>query len=338
MKLAILLVALFSILPTLDGQKCALKTQTSTLSVTQSNTVVSDLHIQVQSGVGIKVASGISNITIENVWIEFGLSGEGITFSSVNGLTIRNSNISLSYGGHKSGPLPSSELNCIDGYGTKNLLIQNVTVARCSTGIYLIQCDNSHISGLEAYNMGGPFPRGQCLQWDNSDNSILEDFYCYNDNTSWTEDNISIYQSSNCTVRRGLVDGNNSPSGDGIMFEESDSSVTGGLCEDVDVIHQGNGCFAGYPAQNLVFQSVRTKDNHCTGESGRDPPSSNALVFAGGSESGIDSHNISVITSIYYNLCNPGNLFWPDQAFSKEDVTEADFTPRTAWKNVFCWN
>ena len=29
--------------------------------------------------------------------------------------------------------------------------------------------------------------------------------------TSWTEDNLSLWRSSNVTVRRGLIDGNNSP-------------------------------------------------------------------------------------------------------------------------------
>ena len=31
-------------------------------------------------------------------------------------------------------------------------------------------------------------------------------------NTSWTEDNISVYQSNNVTIARGVIDGNNSPS------------------------------------------------------------------------------------------------------------------------------
>ena len=30
---------------------------------------------------------------------------------------------------------------------------------------------------------------------------------------SWTEDNLSLWRSSNVTVRRGLIDGNNSPTG-----------------------------------------------------------------------------------------------------------------------------
>ena len=59
--------------------------------------------------------------------------------------------------------------------------------------------------------------------------------------THATEDSISIWRSSNVTVARGLVDGNNSPTGAGVMFEGSEEGVTGGLLEDVDAVHQGDG-------------------------------------------------------------------------------------------------
>jgi len=90
----------------------------------------------------------------------------------------------------------------------------------------------------------GPFPRGQCVQFDKCNNSILEDFSCENDNSSYTEDNVNVFESNNVTVRRGLIDGNNSPSGDGVMYECGDKAhayMTSGLVENVDSVHQGNG-------------------------------------------------------------------------------------------------
>ena len=48
--------------------------------------------------------------------------------------------------------------------------------------------------------------------------------------------------SPNVTIRRGLIDGNNSPTGVAVMYEHSSS----GLTQDVDAIHQGDGCFSGY--------------------------------------------------------------------------------------------
>ena len=44
-----------------------------------------------------------------------------------------------------------------------------------------------------------------------------------------TEDSISLWRSSNVTVRRGLIDGNNSPTGVGVMFEQDDPSKHGGV-------------------------------------------------------------------------------------------------------------
>jgi len=48
---------------------------------------------------------------------------------------------------------------------------------------------------------------------------LLEEWSCVNDDTAWTEDSISVWRSSNATLRNGLVDGNNSPTGVGVMFE-----------------------------------------------------------------------------------------------------------------------
>eukprot|EP01047_Picozoa_sp_COSAG01_P060446 COSAG01_NODE_7409_length_3218_cov_8.315948_3_plen_130_part_00 len=85
------------------------------------------------------------------------------------------------------------------------------------------------------------------------------------------------------TVRRGLVDGNNSPSGDGIMYEcgnKAHAYVTSGLVEDVDAIHQGNGCFGGWGVSGLIFRNCRAARTHCGGWAGRAKPSSGALVVS----------------------------------------------------------
>ena len=78
-------------------------------------------------------------------------------------------------------------------------------------------------------------------QFDKSNNSALRDFSCENDNSSWTENNINVYESNNVTVQRGLIDGNNSPTGDGVMFECGDRAhayMTAGSVLDVDAINQ----------------------------------------------------------------------------------------------------
>ena len=146
--------------------------------------------------------------------------------------------------GVASGPLPDLHNYNINGVASPGARIHNVRATGGSTGIEINTCHGAEISNFVAINMRGPYPRGQCFQCGDSDNVILEDFYCTSDNTSWTEDNLSLYRSSNVTVRRGLIDGNNSPTGVGVMFEQDDPTKHGGLCEDVDAVHMGDGCFS----------------------------------------------------------------------------------------------
>jgi hypothetical protein len=187
--------------------------------------------------------------------------------------------------------------------------------------------------------MRGPFPRGQCVQFDKCNHSILTDFSCENSNASWTEDNINVYESNNVTIRRGLIDGNNSPSGDGVMVESSGipGLVTTGLVDSVDAIRQGNGCFGGWGVSNVIFANVRAGWTHCTGWSGRAKPSSNSLVFAGGQEGKVQSAGLQIVNSTYSSLCVK-NLVWPSTAFSKIALTEAPFVPRAPVRLHFCWS
>jgi hypothetical protein len=193
---------------------------------------------------------------------------------------------------------------------------------------------------LIAENLHGPYPRGQCFQASQSDNLLLEDFYCRNDETAWTEDSISMWRSSNSTVRRGLVDGNNSPSGVGVMFEQDDPSKSGGLCEDVDAVRMGDGCFSAYGGKDIRFVRTRCRENHCEGWSGRDKPMSNSLLYAAGDENGVESSNLQVEDSQYFNICNPDKLFWEahEGAWTKQELTEVDFKLRDPITLSFCWN
>lgn len=150
-------------------------------------------------------------------------------------------------GVNATGPLPSSGAVAIAGSGSSGVRIHQVQVRGGSSGIYLVTCPLATVTFVEGHEMRGPFPRGQGVQFDKCNHSILTDFSCENSNASWTEDNINVYESNNVTIRRGLIDGNNSPSGDGVMVESSGipGLVTAGLVDSVDAIRQGNGCFGG---------------------------------------------------------------------------------------------
>jgi len=160
---------------------------------------------------------------------------------------------------------------------------------------------------------------------------------------SWTEDNINIYQSPNGIVRRGLIDGNNSPSGDGIMVESgaaAEHEHADCLVKDVDLVNQGNGPFGAWGVANVTCADCRILTTHCEGFDGRGPPSSGALAFAGGNEGDIFSSNIRISGAVMNGLCNPSNLFWPSEAFSEMDATSDESFPEAKYQPLnleFCW-
>jgi len=129
---------------------------------------------------------------------------------------------------------------------------------------------------LELRDSRGPMPRGQNVQFNQSRNSILQAFSPENGPTSWTEDNVSVFRSDRCVVRRGLV--HNNPTGDGVMIEGSVNC----LVEDIDAEEQGNGAFAAVPVGEsgcggCIFRRCRTRQTYNTPRDGRAAPTSKGL-------------------------------------------------------------
>ena len=139
-----------------------------------------------------------------------------------------------------------------------------------------------------------------------SDNTSVTDFYCYNDETAFTEDSISAWRSSHFTLKRGIIDGNNSPGGRCQQMEASAPGVVGGLIEDVDAINCGGGCFGFSPGKQAVNRNTRCAHTHCVGWSGRDAPISGSIAYL--ALNNHHDHQYSedneIINAGYYNLCN----------------------------------
>jgi len=308
------------------GGTCQLTTS-GPVSASSDGQVIENLRIEVSQGPAIEV-DGRSNVTIRNCEIRHG-SGPGISFNGASNLRIENVSV-LHTGAPASGQNPDEDRVNIVGYGTTGLVIDHARLEKGSSGVYLIECPGAQVRFVEGHDFRGPFPRGQVVQFDKCDDSLLEDFSCENSDTSWPEDIVSVYQSSNVTVRRGLVDGNNSVSGVGVMFEQSGSGHSGGLAEDVDAVHQGNGCFSGYPGYNVTFRRTRSRDNFCT-DQGRGEPSSGGLAWAGSPE----SSGLRIEDSRYHNLCQ--GLVWDESVFTAQELTDEDFTPRAPLRLTFCW-
>jgi hypothetical protein len=328
MKLWLIAISLLALVEAGSEGACTL-TDSGPVTATADGQVIENLRINASSGNGITVA-GLSGVTIQNCEIHH-VNASGIYFQNAPDIHIYNCYI-INDGAPASGPNSNQGLNNIGGEYSSGVIISNVKLVRGASGIYLLQCPAPQITFVEGHDFRGPGPRGQLVQFNQCDNALLEDFSCENPmDTSWPEDNVSVFQSSNCTIRRGLLDGNNSPSGVGVMIEQSDGVSQGGLCEDVDAIHQGNGCFSGYPARNFIFRRTRARDNIC-GDQGRGLPMSGGLAWSG---SWPDSSNIQVQSSTYFNLCS--TLIFDQSVFSEIDLTPADFTPRAPLRLTFCW-
>jgi len=304
---------------------CAL-TDSGPVEATQDGQIIENLRITSSSGTALKVA-GRSNVIIRNVEVRHA-GGTGIDVSDSPNTTIESVSVEHT-GAPASGANSDSNLNNIACYASPGITIKNTRVTRGSSGVYLHLCQDSVLQFLEGHDFRGPFPRGQLVQWNESHNGLLEDFSVENPTGSWPEDNVNVYKSTGLTIRRGLVDGNNCPSGVGVIF---DGDTSTGLVEDVDAIRMGNGCFSNYAgAEGNVFRRTRCRENICE-DQGRGKPGSNALMWAG--KPGLSKLRIE--QSEYFASCN-GNLLWPQESFEVAELEQKDFTLRLPIRVQFCW-
>lgn len=290
--------------------------------------VIENLHIVSTEGPAILV-KGFKNVTIRNVWIEHaggpGIAiGGGADDARIESVAIDNT------AAPDKGKNLSDGLNNIECYAAARLTIDGARLVRGSSGVYLLECPDAKLGFLEGHDFRGPFPRGQLVQFNKSDRGVLEDFSVVNpQDTSWPEDNVNVYQSLDIQIRRGVIDGNNSPSGVGVIFD-GDKAL--GVVEDVDAIRMGNGCFSDYAGSDgVVFRRTRCRENICE-DQGRGAPLSNALMWTG--HPGFTK--IRLEDSHYFASCN-GNLVWPAESFEVKELEELDFTMREPIKVELCW-
>ena len=246
-------------------------------------------------------------------------------------------------------------MNGIDAYKCVDLRVDRVRLRDCSTGVYAEQCNNVWCSNLEGYNFRGPFPRGQLAQYNKCQNGLLEDFSVINQGSiAWTEDNINMYGCTDPHIRRGFISGNNSPSGVGVLIENS-AGGSGGLIEDVDVVYWSNGAFsAATDADHVVFRGCRARDgldvssNASEGKpdyQGKTIPNLKAWeggIYRGAPSSGSEAflayqatRTIEYHTSKYYTL--PAGVCWDRSLMTVAEFSQENFMPRAPIKLVFAW-
>jgi hypothetical protein len=308
------------------GTPIGLTRVTTQVQSTGDGQVISNLDIWVESGDAIRITH--NNVTLENVRIHI-KSGNGVVVFGddvkINNVEVFNSDPPKGIEGETA-----SEWNGINGEGAERLTVSHATFHDMSSGIYLNRSPGANLSYIEGYNMQGPFPRGQLVQFGYSGDSTLTNFYAYNDPAhSHPEDIVNVYHSPNVKISNGVVDGNNSVTGSGVLFE---GSSEGGSVQNVDAVHQGNAGFSSYSA-NVDFLDVRTFDSHNT-DQGRGSPSSNGLQF------GIGNTGTTFDDTTYTRPGNPGNIASDASRAEFLEITQdpnAVVMPHDAFVNYFEW-
>ena len=245
-------------------------TASGTIKVAAHNTVIENKEVT-----GTIECVNYNGLTIRNCIVKH-TSSNAIFVQNCDGLTIEDVATDLTNSVSGQNPIGGEwfalKLNNVRGVANINRLTMT------DTGIYaVISPANFKMTFIEGHDMRGPTSplRGQLIQMNQcAGDIVIEDFSCENarDN-SRPEDVISIYQcgAGKVKIRRGLLDGCNSPSGVMVMIE---NGTNGALIEEVDVIRHGNGAFSFYDqSNNGTFRNCRLKDQ-VIGNQGRGNPSS----------------------------------------------------------------
>lgn len=295
--------------------------------------IIENLDIYAPQGNGITILH--QGVIVRSCQIRHAM-GSGIYARGATGIRLQDLEIDH-VGAPPSGTGPSQNRNNIKLESCPDAIISRVKASRGSSNIYVVDCPGTQMSFLELHDARGPFPRGQNVQFNRSPDTRLEDFSAENGPTSWTEDNISVFHSDRCVVRRGLVFYNNSPTGAGVMLEGSFNC----LVENVDTVQQGNGAFSAVPQGKVgsggcSFNRCRIRDTYNEQRDGRDAPTSNGLSFQTRISEGAEKHSIK--NCCVYALANPGNIIWETAAVHAGwSIERKAFDPRPPLQLAFDW-
>lgn len=314
----------------------AIKTSTPLkLTSKDNNKIFENLDIWADGVSGI-VIDGATNITLKNIRIRHTKS-KGIEIWNSSKIRLEGLSVKYIRPPNLKPSDPNDDLNRVNIScdNTTEFSAERVRLEDGSSGIRTSNCPGTKLSFIEGHNFRGPWTTGPMVQFGYSDGSVLEDFSAENDRyNSFVEDIISVFNSSNCLIRRGLIDGNNSPAGVGVMFELHETGMSGGRVEDVDAVRQGNGCFAAYPANNITFLRTRCFKNICEPQRNGTPPASNAVGWAIHPQ----TTGVRIVDSHWDEMCNPNNIVWDAKALSEIDLSHTVISdPKPALRLSLCF-
>ncbi|MEA2740076.1 MAG: hypothetical protein QOH05_3383 [Acetobacteraceae bacterium] len=301
------------------------------LRSSSDNQIIENFDIAAPSGDALTISH--RGVVVRNCRIRHA-TGHGVNADDCAGLVLQNLEVV-----RRAPSTPGMEhFNNIQLSHCPNSVVTDVRATSGSSNIYIEYSQNCRVSSMELHDARGPFPRGQNVQFNQSPSCILEDFSAENGPTSWTEDNVSVFESNGCTVRRGLVFYNNSPTGDGVMLEGSFDC----LVQDVDAVQQGNGAFSAVPAEDArsggcVFLRCRTRASYNAPRDGRPAPESGGLSFYMQTSSGARKHTVA--DCHYDHLANRQNLIWDVRGVNAGfSLTPMAFRAREPIRLRFPWS
>ena len=263
----------------------------------------------------------------------------GIHFKNCQNLTIENVRVELV--DPPQGALSYWMNYNIYGEDSDNILIKDVILSGGSSSIWVKNCNKAVVSNWAAYNIHGPFPRGQCIQTSYCMDVTIEKFICKNQwQYSYTEDAMSLWRTSRSTVTNGVILGENSPTGVGLMMEESDILDTdkSTLYVNVSEVYAKgcSTCFSTYGGTNVTWDNVGCRDNYCGQRGGRNSPKPSGLMWYSGWENPSNVVNCCTPTNLklenskFWNTCRMPwimtNKTKAPNAWAQRDLIAEDFT------------
>ena len=231
---------------------------------TYNNQVFDHLQILTTTNVPAIDVGNFDGVKITNCWIDH--YGKGIYGDGCNDLQIDHCVINCN-----SAPTAGPGIDLSSDNSTDNILVYSgtnvhITNVECHDGSHNIAVGNGNVNGFIIQNVNCYNPRGKASFGGNAIvvgqlsgvvNGTISDFYCYlNPTIGWSEDMFSIGSGITITIRRGCVDGNNSPTGDGIMIEGGASNI---VVDSVDILNQGNGVAAVYSNAVAAYKNIRIR-------------------------------------------------------------------------------
>lgn len=156
------------------------------------------------------------------------ISGKSIVGGNVPCITLQNC-ADIHITGNK---LTNAKAVGIYLYNCKNITVNHNYIANVSSGVYADQSSDGGIAVTynQFYNMQGPFPRGQFVQFNNVNGKGNSISYNLGENIlgmSYAEDAINLYKSNGTADSPILINNNSirgggpSPSGGGIMLGDN---------------------------------------------------------------------------------------------------------------------